>query len=143
MTRGQRGFTLLEIIVVLVLLALTTAVAAPAFSAMGRRNEIDVAAATVRQVMDRSRLRALQSGATATLTVDAATGRVWEQPRDTSYLLAFPAGCALQADAPRTRLQWHADGSAGGDALRVRCGAVVAMLGADVMNGAVRVRGKP
>jgi len=141
MTRTRPGFTLVEVIVVLLLLSLMAAVAAPAFSAVMHRRAIDDATSTVTRVLARARAQALARGAGMTLVIDPARARVWQQRPDTTFVLQLPGECAMSAEAPRVKIAFRADGTAAGDMLTVTCGAEAVAISTDALNGAVRTTG--
>ena len=141
MKRARPGFTLVEVIVVLLLLSLMAAVAAPAFSAVRHRRAIDDAASAVTHALERARSQALARGAEMKLVIDPAHARVWQERPDTTFVLSLPDECTMSAEAPRARISFRADGTAAGDVLTVTCGADAMAISADALNGAVRTLG--
>ena len=141
MKRCRAGFTLVEVTVVLLLLSLMAAVAAPAFSALRHRRAIDDAASAVTRVLERTRSRALAHGVVMTLVIDPATMRVWQERPDTTFVLSLPDECTMSAESLRARITFRADGTAAGETLTVKCGADAVAISADALNGAVRALG--
>ncbi|MBI3567534.1 MAG: prepilin-type N-terminal cleavage/methylation domain-containing protein [Gemmatimonadetes bacterium] len=139
MTARARGFTLVEIVVVLALLALSAAVSVPAFSAVATRSSTHEAAAQVTALLEGARSRALARGYESQLTIDAAHARVWQAEPDSTFVLDLPADCHLASDKARLHVRFAADGSAAADAIVVRCDRGTAVIAADAWTGATRV----
>lgn len=109
MTRGRRiGFSLLELMVVLVLFALTAAAAVPAFLANSLTTPEQRAATELAGVLSQARDAARESGAHTTLVVSPNDGRYWITMRDSAVagVLSLPDGVTLIG--PRAdRLEWR------------------------------------
>jgi prepilin-type N-terminal cleavage/methylation domain-containing protein len=73
----QRGFTLLEVIIVLALLAVIAAMGAPKLSAALRRRTTQTAADQFATAHSLARATALRYGRVAQLHIDAAATRFW------------------------------------------------------------------
>jgi prepilin-type N-terminal cleavage/methylation domain-containing protein len=111
---GQRarGFTLLELLVVLALLAITATAAVPAFLAERERGAERDAAMSLATALTRVRDGARASGAAATLVLAPADARVWLVWRDSTLVERLPMapGVALGA-APSERIECRFDPS--------------------------------
>jgi len=83
--RGRRGFTLLEMLVTLALVALLATLAAPSFGGMLARHRLKAAAEQVALDLAELRQQAQQRG--ATLYLNPHAGAQW------CYALAVAAGC--------------------------------------------------
>ena len=70
-----RGFTLLELIVVVAILALVATMAWPSMRRMYTRGEIEDAAKQVREALARARLTAIETGTTQVFRFQPGTGR--------------------------------------------------------------------
>ncbi len=94
---ARRGFTLLELLVVLVLFALTAVAAVPAFLSDSLSTPEQRAATSLAEVLAATRDAARSSGAAATLVVSPSDGRYWLTTRDTSSagVLALSSGIRL------------------------------------------------
>lgn len=115
MMRERRGFTLLELMVVLILLAITAAASVPAFLATEQRDPEQIAATQVAALLIRARDAARESGATATLVLSPADGRFWITTRDSTaagiVTLVEPARI-IAPSMDRTTCQFASSGPA-------------------------------
>jgi prepilin-type N-terminal cleavage/methylation domain-containing protein len=82
MTRRRNGFTLIELMVVLVLLAVTAAAAVPAFLGDSASSPERRVATALSDVLVRTRDAARESGASSALVLAPADGRYWLTTRD-------------------------------------------------------------
>ena len=71
-----RGFTLIELVVVLLILGLTLAAVAPAFAAR-RDKSLDAAVDAIAMLLRTARNTALETAVPTAVTIDPATARVW------------------------------------------------------------------
>ncbi|MEO8430170.1 MAG: GspH/FimT family pseudopilin [Acidobacteriota bacterium] len=71
--RSQRGFTLLEMLVVLTLVGILTAIAIPYLGKMSRRNQIRSAASEIQSTLLAARMRAVRRNLPASVYVTTAT----------------------------------------------------------------------
>lgn len=138
----RRGYTLVELVVVVVILALAGALAVPAVAAWRPPSDLDAAAARVVAVLSLARERAVSSGHQAELTVDAASQRAWLRPRDTSFVLELPDGCQLSGSA-RDVMRFAPDGPSHGSVPSLACGARRARVLIDPLTGTPRVTEAP
>jgi prepilin-type N-terminal cleavage/methylation domain-containing protein len=96
------GFTLIEMVVVLGILAVSTAVAVPAFLSWLRDDDLADATSRVGALFALARDSAIHSGVPVMVIIDSATSRVWiealaaEAARDTA-----PEPTPARAGAPR------------------------------------------
>jgi prepilin-type N-terminal cleavage/methylation domain-containing protein len=114
-TRASRGFTLLEVLVVLTLVAITAAAAVPAFLAdreQGAEREVATALATA---LARVRDGARSSAAPATLVLSPRDARMWLVWRDSiaTEQLALAPGIELAAaQSDRVQCRFEPTGTA-------------------------------
>jgi type II secretion system protein H len=134
---GARGVTLVELLVVLAILALTAAVVAPAIARREPSDDLATASMALRAVLTRAQQAALSRGEGVTLTIDPATGRYWiasasaempstlatasdrsmrgRDPGPASDSIALPSGTRMAAAAPRVHYRFSPTGSAFGE----------------------------
>ena len=157
---GRRGFTVVEVVIVLAILGLTAAAVAPAFREAASRPADPLAAAAndVAQLLRRARSTALERGASVSVAVSgAAGGRVRRIGADAASLRAvvtidsagvariaardfvvMPAGASFAAlSAPV--IGFAADGRSSGGAWTISAGARTATIAVDRWTGDVRV----
>ena len=119
-----RGFTLIELVVVLLILGLTLAAVAPAFAAR-RDQSLDRAVDAIAMLLRTARNTALETAVPTAVTFDPASARVWvradaiKNPLDTSFTIAVPAGTEYSAASPRVRFIFDPRGGAKVDTLMV------------------------
>jgi len=142
MSPARNGYTLIEMAVVLVILAIAGAVAVPAFAALRPQRALDGAAARVVDALRMARERAVTGGRTTELVIDSANARAWLEPRDVPFTLDLPDGCRLTGGA-RIATRFAPDGTASGDSPGFACGTAHATASVDPLTGRVRVVESP
>jgi prepilin-type N-terminal cleavage/methylation domain-containing protein len=100
-TPRRRGFTLLELLVVLVLFAITAAAAVPAFLANGTASEERSTATAIAMALTRVRDGARESGAPATLVLAPAESRMWLVWRDSTVVEQIPLAPGVRLAASK------------------------------------------
>ena len=145
MTRAHRGFTLLELMVVLVLLALTAAAAVPAFLGNRALAADERVARLIADLLTQTRDAARTSGAAATLVltapIDQIGGRYWITTRDSSStgLLSLPNGVRVTGLAnARTQCRFDPAGPATACAITVH-GARARTVRVNAWSGEIRM----
>ena len=93
--RKDRGFTLMEVIVTLVVLAIAAAAAIPAFLGATRVGEMDRAVGAFEAVFRLARDSAVLTARPVLVTVDSATGAVW---METARATALDGSAATAGD---------------------------------------------
>jgi general secretion pathway protein H len=120
------GFTLAEIVVVLSIVALSAAVAAPALIDLSRADPETASADAVQELLGRARATALRYGSPVVVTLDLESGRYWVELEDgrEARLLATDRielnRARLVGVGPRARFRFEPWGGASGDDLEVR-----------------------
>ncbi len=142
MIAPRAGYTLVEMVVVLLILAVSAAAAVPAFAAWRTASDLDVATARVVEALRLARERAIAGGRGSALVIDAANARIWLRPTDTSWVLALPRSCRLDG-APRLVVHFAADGPARGEVPLVRCGSDSARVTLDRITGMPSIAENP
>lgn len=135
MTSGARGFTLLEMLVVLALMGLASALAFPMLSnvlgALRYEQSVDAAFG----LASSARAAAIRTGAPVTLALDAAAGRLrigGEAPLDLAP--------AIVASGPGA-ITFMQDGSASGGSFQFRWRGRTTSLVVDQVSGRASLRG--
>ena len=90
MTRHRTGFTLLELLVVIVVLAITAAAAVPTFLSSARATPEHTAATALAAALVQARNAARESGTSATFVLSPADGRYWITTRDSAATGTVP-----------------------------------------------------
>jgi general secretion pathway protein H len=141
----RRGFTLVEVVVVLVILAVTAAAVAPALLSPAPRGP-EAAAAEVVRLLSSARRLAVDRAQPVSLALNptAGTWRAVAEPAGDSLgagTLALPEGVTLTAEGP-ARFVFHPMGGATGGWLTLSDGARTARVQVDRWTGEARVLGR-
>jgi len=75
--RSRGGFTLIEIIAVLMILAFASAVAVPAFRKFVEEDDLTEATRRIEALFRMARDSAVRSGVPVTVVIDSVSGKVW------------------------------------------------------------------
>ena len=97
----RRGFTLLEVLVVLALLAITAAAAVPAFLSDHDRGPEREGATALAAALTRVRDGARESGKQATLILSPSDGRIWLVWRDSTVIERLPLAAGVELATQR------------------------------------------
>ncbi len=126
MTRARRGFTLLEMSVVLVIMAIAATLVVPALVDLGQTTPRHTASALL-DLLRASRAVAIDSNVTVTLIVDPATGNFRVDSVGVEGMgpvaagqLALASNEAMATDDPRLKYVFAPTGAALADTVRVR-----------------------
>jgi len=71
----HRGFTLIEVVVVVGILAIGLGIAIPGFMAVGQTNAVKAEARQLKNLLERTRMDAVRRNQTLTAAIDAATNQ--------------------------------------------------------------------
>jgi general secretion pathway protein H len=145
--RVRRGFTLVEVIVVLAILAVAAAVSVPALRALtADEPEIETATRRFEALFKVARDSALRAGTPVTVVIDSASGRVWLTARGVAadpaegLELELPAGVRLQLGVARARFRFTPGGGALADSVVLRTSMETRLLTLNPWSGDVVVR---
>jgi prepilin-type N-terminal cleavage/methylation domain-containing protein len=111
----RRGFTLIELVVVIALMAVIVGVSAPALASLDHRSADSSAVDVVTALLRRSRVTAIDRALAVDLTIDPATARYWIYPPETTGVLDVRAGTQFVAGAPRVHYRFLPDGEVNAD----------------------------
>lgn len=98
----RRGFSLLELLVVLVVLSITAAAAVPAFLSDSLATPEQKTATALASVLSRARDAARESGVPATVTISPSDGRYWLTTRDSTATGVLPLPGTVSLVGPST-----------------------------------------
>jgi general secretion pathway protein H len=122
--RGDLGFTLVEVVVVLLVLSLTAAVAVPAFRTTRQAGELDLATERIEALLRLARDSAVRHAVPVTVVVDSASSLVWlRDPEGIGSDLELPQGVTLELTSARARFHFQPSGAAFPDTVFLRSSA--------------------
>ncbi|MEX1181765.1 MAG: GspH/FimT family protein [Gemmatimonadota bacterium] len=140
MARG--GFTLIELVVVLLIVAVATAVTVPALLSEPVETELDAATHRIQDLFRIARDSAVRAGVPVTVTIDSATGAVWlgSETVDGGAVraggpLELPPGVGLQLSEARATFSFSPGGAAFADSLLLRAGTEERLITIDTWTG--------
>lgn len=144
--RARRGFTLIEIIVVLLILSVATVVTLPALLREPVEDEMTVALRTMDSLFRLARDSAARTNAPVTVVLDSATGTAWllsdlearqGAVPDGGAVLPLPAAVRLEIARSRARFRLLPTGASYADSLVLRSALTVHTLTLDPWTGHV------
>lgn len=143
------GFTLLELVVVLALVALAAGVALPRLKAPPDRLRLQAAASEIGQSLRSVRAAAIATGFDQTLTLDGRTHAFWTSLDPRPH--AIGAGITFTVDGPAVEqpttdaraIRFRPDGSASDVRLTMKLGALAADVTVEWITGLARTAWRP
>jgi type II secretion system protein H len=131
------GFTLIEVVVVLVIMGITMAAVVPAFANHSMTSAKESGETAITHLLATCRATAIEKGSSVRLILDPAHARYWVWERKSASVNAFsidvlvrddtiplPSGTTLlpnpRRPTPRAYFQFALDGSARGDTIAVQ-----------------------
>ena len=137
---SERGFSLLELIVVLAVLSLVFVAVAPLISPWRQGALIDVTAREVALALRATRAAAIHANKGATFTLDSAAGQYWSDAAPARKTLPARITATLAAgQTPLARIQFFPDGGASGGTIVLREAHRSAAIQVDALWGRARV----
>lgn len=140
-TRARRGFTLLEMGIVLAIMAVSAMLVAPAFARMGQGKPPGVGDDIIKLLTDARRI-AIQRNETVTLRLDPTSGRYRADTIGVSGsgelgegTMIFDAQETLVTDSARLVYVFHPTGAAFADTVLVRGAGAAALVSVDAWSG--------
>lgn len=140
-----RGFTLVEILVVLAILGITAAAVVPALARATTDDDVARAARDFERVAVAARTTALERATPVDVTVIPESGRYWVRLLDDggttidSGTIVLDHGTRLRSLVSRPRMRFGPLGTADGDSLIVLGGGGARALVLDRWTGGIRV----
>jgi len=154
MRSARTGFTLIELVVVLLLIAVASAVTVPALLAPPQPTDIDYATQRFQLLFRLARDSAVSAGMPVTVSLDSVTAHAWLVTGDgranvdtaasirpgalrvdVGESLELPASVRVQMTKARARFRFLPGGAAFGDTLLLRSGALSRALTLDPWTG--------
>lgn len=138
------GFTLVEVVVVMALMALMTAVAVPAFRGLSPDNALTGVAEEWASVLRHARTTALTRSIPVMVLLDPESGGYWIESGDSLARGRIVLGPEVTLTESDERLRWMFDrtgGGAGSGAVATfRSAAEARVVGTDPWTGEIHVR---
>jgi prepilin-type N-terminal cleavage/methylation domain-containing protein len=144
---AERGFSLVEVVIVLAILGIIGAVTAPALARVGRQDAVTNSAGEVVRVLRSARMAALERAAPVSVIIEPASGKyLVTTDADDSRLtlaegtLALAPGVRLASygPCPRLRFAFSRLGSAAADSMTVTGDGGSAVIKVDRWSGELR-----
>lgn len=136
----RRGFTLVEVVVVLLILGAVTAVTVPAFRDAPTTAGVQRGAEEVRRLLDRARATARANGHAVTVTIDPRSARWWLDRPALTGRIELQRDVSLWSDAPRATVVFAAAGAANAARIAVQGGGRTIPIVIDPFTGQVDAR---
>jgi prepilin-type N-terminal cleavage/methylation domain-containing protein len=146
MLRGRTGFTLLEMVLVLLIMGIVFAMVIPSIGTLGRDPEEGQSWKQLADLLRSSRVLALENGVTVKLVLDPVTGnyRVDSTGARGAGLveegqLDVGLNMTIIADSTRAKFSFRPDGSAFSDSLIMRASGYATKVSVDPFTGEVKI----
>lgn len=143
----RAGFTLLELVVVVLIVSVVAAATAPALLGTARDRDDGRGATAVEQLVDRARRTAVQGGEPVTVVIEPDGARFWVRVGEAAGpdelvegVLPLASGERIVAATERVSLTFEPGGAVWGGPVVVQGDAGTTRIGADPWTGARHVR---
>ncbi len=142
--RAERGFTLIEMLVVIAIIALIAAFALPQFTSAQAKADMSSAARRLAAGLRSTRSLAMTQGRSEAFSLDIAhrlyrSGSGVTQAIDKNVGLTLVTASRERIDAVTGSIRFYADGSSTGGGIGVRAGTRNALILVDWLTGRVSV----
>ena len=132
---GERGLSLLELIVVLAILSLILVAVAPLVTQGHRGAMIDVAARDVALALRETRAAAIYGNRGTTFTLDGVAGEYWSDAAPAHRTLPVRITATFAGQAQLGQIQFFPDGGASGGTIVLRDALRSAAIRVDALSG--------
>ena len=132
---GERGFSLLELIVVLAILSLIVVAMAPLVNPWHRGMMIDVAARELALALRETRTAAIYGNRRTTFTLDGPAGEYWSDAAPAHKTLPVKISARFASQAELGQIQFFPDGGASGGTIVLRDAHRSAAIRIDALSG--------
>jgi prepilin-type N-terminal cleavage/methylation domain-containing protein len=141
MTTSRAGFTIIEVVVVLLIIAIATAVTVPALLAPAADDDaLTTAVRDIDLLFRTARDSSARSGRAVTVMLDSATSHAWlyageDSPASDGVPLGLPNGVRLQLSKARAAFLFMPGGAAFADSLTLRAATTDRLVTIDPWTG--------
>jgi prepilin-type N-terminal cleavage/methylation domain-containing protein len=108
----RRGFTVIELVVVVALVGIMVGVVAPSFASLDRRMTNRDATGPIDALVRLAKASAVERATKVIVTIDPGARRFWLEPPDTTGLLVLPEDASLVSRAKRVHIRVEPNGEA-------------------------------
>ncbi len=143
----DRGFTLMELMIALAVVAIVSVAVAPAMARWAEQDEMDLATRDLRALLRDARMAAVEQGRPVSVILEPESGRYWvsvgresEGVRVIRGTMPIQPGVRLSAADRRLQFRFDPHGPAYGDSVLVRVANRSALVHVDPWTGDVRAR---
>jgi len=140
---GERGFSLLELIVVLAILSLVLVALAPLVNPWHSGAMIDVAARDLALALRETRAAAIYGNRGTTFTLDGAAGEYWSDTAPARRTLPGRITATFAGQAQLGQIQFFPDGGASGATIVLRDAYRSAAIRVDALSGRAQFNVSP
>ena len=133
--RGEHGFSLIELIVVLAVLSIVAVAVAPLATPWRRGTLMDVAAREVALGLRTARAAAIYGNKETVFTLDGAAGHYWSDGAPAPKALPARISAAFASGTPTGRIRFFPDGGASGGTIVLRDTHRSASIRIDALSG--------
>jgi general secretion pathway protein H len=133
--RGEHGFSLIELIVVLAVLSIVAVAVAPLATPWRRGTLMDVAAREVVLALRTARAAAIYGNKETVFTLDGAAGHYWSDGAPAPKALPARISAAFAPGTPTGRIRFFPDGGASGGTIVLRDAHRSASIRIDALSG--------
>jgi general secretion pathway protein H len=140
---GERGFSLLELIVVIAILSLIVVAMAPLITPWHRGTMIDVAARELALALRQTRTAAIYGNKQTTFTLDGPAREYWSDAAPAHRALPVKITARFAGQPEFGQIRFYPDGGASGDTIVLRDAHRSATIRVDALSGRAQFNVSP